>query len=359
MSNDKPNKNTIFDDEEFERLQADFNNLKTSAGSIFNAVYTASNKKVAAAIQERQEKWDAMKQAEEEKSKREDYNYPPVYETREKRRHRWGCHRKSEKPEPAAAPSIIPQVFTPVTDAIESFSGFGFDDFFEQFAGLTQQGKTPFGYYSRLQPSTRYYSDCITKQGLSVYDTKGNWQCLFPNSEVPVLILSHKQDYYPNEILTKEDFEKVAVRGKDGVYDLGAHGIYFKNFDNLMNWKVHMNEISKSNKIESNRIDDIAESKRRADIAESKRYVDVAKSRDSINSVATPSERIVSTSVESHYTTNPKTNEAEWNEVRTKFFDDGTSFTQTVNKKKPVGSNTWVDVNSETSDLKGWFWRKH
>lgn len=210
-------------------------------------------------------------------------------------------------------------------------------DFFNVFGNSSS---TPFGIYSYQSPSTSEYNECLSKRGVSLWDSEGYWRCLFPNSEVPADLINYKQRQLAGQILTKEDFEEAAHRvpvGKDGAIDLGSHGVFFKQFNDLLNWKNTMYENVRRQREAS-----------RQQIRES----------FSRNSSADRHDRhVVSTSVESSTNTDSDAKEVVKSERRTEVFSDGTTQSRSVIKRKPFGAKQWATVE-ETSDegKNGWFW---
>lgn len=218
----------------------------------------------------------------------------------------------------------------------------GWGDFFGR-------GRSPFGH-SHKSPSIRSYNDCLTKNGESVWDSKGYWRCLFPNSEIPIGILKYKNEHYGDKILTKEDFEsavdeKYTTKPANGVYDLGEKGVFFKQFEDLMNWKTIMYQNAKNDR-----------RSRREEFSKSwgnYKTTDLTQSQD---------KQIVSSSVQSTYNTDSESKQVEMKEIRTDYFSDGTSVTKEITKSKPVDAPDWVTVvESEENNANtlngGWFWK--
>lgn len=218
-------------------------------------------------------------------------------------------------------------------------------DLFNVFG--TSGGRTPYGIYSYRGPSTREYNDCLRKDGTSVWDSEGYWRCLFPNSEVPARLLDYKKSHLAGQILTKEDFDDAVQEyppKDDGVFDLGAKGVFFKQYDQFLNWKNTMYEnVRKQREVSRRRI-------REAMISKEKLF-------DKLDSLDTPG--VVSSSVLSSMDSNFDTKEVVLRETKTEVFSDGTSTTKYVTKTKPFGAREWTVVNEEvlSDDSKnGWFW---
>ncbi|ODV79427.1 uncharacterized protein CANTADRAFT_30118, partial [Suhomyces tanzawaensis NRRL Y-17324] len=240
-------------------------------------------------------------------------------------------------------------------DTFEGFVGGPFGNwsgFHDNFHGSFRNGKTPFGYYSHKSPSIRSYNDCMTKNGESIWDSKGYWRCLFPNSEVPVEYLRYKNENFPERILTKEDFNSAiktaSAQEKDGVIDLGEKGTYFRRLEDLMNWKSIMYQNAREERA----------NRRRRFHKQNQKLDEVATSQPA--TLDTP-KQVVSSSLQSTYNMNSESKEVELNEIRTEYFSDGTLVTKTITKSKPLDAKDWVNVveNVEHGANKsngGWFW---
>lgn len=229
------------------------------------------------------------------------------------------------------------------------------------FEGSIKSGKTPFGYYSQKVPATRYYNDCLNKDGKSIWDSKGYWRCLFPNSEIPNEFLSYKKQYLPNEILTKEDFNDAERNGKsdiDGVIDLGSKGIFFNGFDVYLNWKNIMYENIKNEKLQRrNRL--LEQRKQTSEQLNDQRqpHHQQEQQPQALLQNVDSSREVVSSSIQTTYKSDD--HEVTLNEIRTEFYKDGTSMTKNIIKSKPIGADDWVNVNEKVEqgnqnfDVKG------
>ncbi|WPK24567.1 hypothetical protein PUMCH_001846 [Australozyma saopauloensis] len=216
--------------------------------------------------------------------------------------------------------------------------------------------ETPYGLYSHSTPTAREYNKCMNNNGLSLWDSRGTWRCLFPNSAVPPKFLDYKQANLANQLLTKEDFERASsnVRAdSSGAIDLGEKGIFFKQFDDLMRWKNIAFEAERQRREEARE-----ERKQRFQ----RRFE--RKSPETNLNIASASElprddKPISWSSGSTTTTDPETNQIIMTEHKTEYFPDGLSVTNTVTKKKAIGASTWETVEEKSQrgdDKKGWFW---
>lgn len=218
------------------------------------------------------------------------------------------------------------------------------------FAGLADDflggsaGSTPFGLFARNAPSAKAYDTCLEKQGTQVWDSQGWWRCLFPALAVPAEMLKFKKERFGSDIMTKEDLEHAATdAGVDpsaSKLDLGAKGIFFRHFEELLKWK------------RDNYTQYKAQQAQQLEQARQQRIEDTpSNEQDSF---------FRSSLVSSSYRTNPDTNMLEWHEKRSDTKSDGTTTTTVVTRERPVGSNDeWrvVDESTTTDHNKGWFWK--
>lgn len=210
----------------------------------------------------------------------------------------------------------------------------------------TSGGRTPFGIYSYKGPSTREYNDCLRKDGTSVWDSEGYWRCLFPNSEVPSRLLDYKKHQLAGQILTKEDFEEALQEYKpkdDGTIDLGPKGVFFKQFNDFLNWKNTMYENVRKQREDT-----------RKHIRES-----IISQKDGDQHSTPESRGVISSSVQSSMNSDCDTKEVVLRETRTEVYSDGTAVTKHITKTKPFGARDWATVNEsvqQDDNKNGWFW---
>lgn len=221
------------------------------------------------------------------------------------------------------------------------------NDLWSQFPGMSgfSKGKTPFGYYAYKGPGIRTYNDCLEKNGKSIWDDKGYWRCLFPNSEVPVEMLNYKKEHLSNDILTKEDFMnamKDASVQQGQPIDLKEKGTFFNTFEDFLNWKNNKYKEAQAKKLE-----------------QQKKWQEERKQQLISQNIDPATRFVVSSSVKSNMYTDSETNETRLVEVREECFDDGTCTTTKITKLKPFGSSEWAKVEEESSNdkSKGWFWK--
>lgn len=201
-------------------------------------------------------------------------------------------------------------------------------------------GRSPYGLSSYGIPSTRQYNDCLRKDGLSLWDSKGYWRCLFPNLEVPVHLLNYKTAHLGDQILTKDDFDAAPKTVDRNTFDLGPKGLFFSQYNDYLDWKNSGYEAARTRREQARekaKAKRAAWMQRRAELLES----DI--------------KTVVSSSVQSSM--NSDGNETVLKEVRTDVFADGSSVTKNITKTKPVGATDWVNVTEDTQTGKsGWFW---
>lgn len=199
-------------------------------------------------------------------------------------------------------------------------------------------GRSPFGISSYGVPSVRQYNDCLRKDGRALWDSKGYWRCLFPNSEVPVHLLDYKKAHLSDQILTKDDFDAAPKTQEGSTFDLGPKGLFFAQYNDYLNWKNSAYE----------------EARVRRELAREKARAERAAWR-SHRAAESDAKTVVSSSVQSSMTTD--SNETVLKEVRNEVFADGTSVTRNITKTKPLGAADWASVTEDTQEGKGgWFW---
>lgn len=95
---------------------------------------------------------------------------------------------------------------------------------------VVRQGIT--GLYNYRTPSEKQFTECSNIGGLSVWNTKGWWRCLFPEKEVRERLADQKQKL--QYVLTKEKVEG----DRDHKY-----GLFFPEYTGYLTWKSHMNQL--------------------------------------------------------------------------------------------------------------------
>ena len=209
-------------------------------------------------------------------------------------------------------------------DDVDPWVRQAFKKFSDLFLGNSVQGKTPFGFYSKVNPGVKAYDECKVKKGASVWDDYGYWRCLFPNSAISPEVLKIKDQVYKDEILTKDDLIQACKTDnkdpKSDEIDLGARGYWFTLYKSLLDWKdekykKHQSEAEASNRKWHNKEGD-----------------DV----------------VISQCSHSKYEPVPKTDKIRWTEVTTDTLADGTTKKVTTIKERPIGQNppTWTPVDS-------------
>ncbi|VEU20084.1 DEKNAAC100550 [Brettanomyces naardenensis] len=106
--------------------------------------------------------------------------------------------------------------------------------FFKTFKSLYGSESRPDGYVTYPIPSVELYSNCKKMNGLAAWDTHGYWHCLFPRANIPEEALSDP------DTISREDVE--------ADLDHKKYGVFFENFNDLMDWKVKMRDLMKEKK---------------------------------------------------------------------------------------------------------------
>lgn len=95
---------------------------------------------------------------------------------------------------------------------------------------VVRQGIT--GFYNYRTPTELQFTECNKVGGLSVWNTKGWWRCLFPEKEVSKRLAEQSQDV--QYVLTREKVEN------DRGHKLG---LFFPEYTGFLTWKSHMNQL--------------------------------------------------------------------------------------------------------------------
>lgn len=348
------NNEATTDNSDYDKVRNDAYEFANSFGTLAKSMFDYSANSMRSwhdmADEWHEKNWDKLEseisRAQDEGRRKLDEFFPPPYELRDEN------NRFNSKSTTDIAKDTG---FVPFRGFFQS--AFGKEG--EEFMGGFSRGKTPFGYFSFGNPSTRAYNDCLDKQGQSVWDSNGYWRCLFPQREVEVKYLNYKDRYLPGQILTKEDLEKAAadegISLKDSSpIDLGDKGKFFTKFDDFLNWKNIMYENVKRDK----------QQRRNQWIAQREKYLNENKQQQQTVEKSNEPPVIVSSSTQSTYNSNSETNQVELNEVKTEYFSDGSTVTKNITKTKPFGAVSWDTVkedivkgDSKEERSSGWFWR--
>ncbi|QLQ78480.1 hypothetical protein HG537_0A07270 [Torulaspora globosa] len=100
---------------------------------------------------------------------------------------------------------------------------------------IVAQGVT--GLFNYRTPTELQFTECNQVGGLSVWNTKGWWRCLFPEKEVSKRLADQK-DQLPY-VLTKEKVENDHTH---------KFGLFFPEYTGYLTWKTHMNQLIREKK---------------------------------------------------------------------------------------------------------------
>lgn len=95
---------------------------------------------------------------------------------------------------------------------------------------VVRQGIT--GLYNYRTPTELQFTECNKVGGLSVWNTKGWWRCLFPEKEVSERLADQKDKL--QYVLTKEKVESDSKH---------KFGLFFPEYTGFLTWKSHMNQL--------------------------------------------------------------------------------------------------------------------
>ncbi|CAH2350274.1 hypothetical protein CLIB1423_01S06392 [[Candida] railenensis] len=365
----------LFTKDQFDKMQAKSQDFVTKVKDQADALYRKKIDEAQSSIKSAID--DAEKTIEYGRNEVDQY-FPRPYQSRDPDTLKWESKKQNKS-----------QWFDQDEPADSLFGGPGFGPGFGHFFSRRCE-QTPFGYTCR-SPSRKIYRDCTDKDGLKVWDSQGQWRCLFPNAEVEPSFLRIKNEKFPDKVLTKEDF-LTAVKNVSnnanstdinstnsvGIYNLGSKGTFFNQFSDYLDWRrSNWRESRKGHCSRSkwgSRWDDNSDGTPEKVLAGQADSATPSKLTPSSNSDykfdSSPS--VVSFSSVSSYETNINSKEVVLTETRTESYNDGTSSTKNVYKRKPIGANEWATVEEYSSgknqepreilssnisnDRKGWFW---
>ncbi|SCU80934.1 LAFA_0C01860g1_1 [Lachancea sp. 'fantastica'] len=199
---------------------------------------------------------------------------------------------------------------------------------------FTQEGTT--GLYGYKTPSDKQYTNCKQLEGLSVWDSRGWWRCLFPEKVVG----SNLNPDQMRGVLTREKVEQ------DKKHSLG---LFFTEYSSYLSWRADVLRL--------------AENKRQSSLAKTER-------REALENISTTPEdlmdratgrNVVGTSEYVTYNNTPEGLE-KVKEVKT-FFDDGTVRLRSEKQRTDAEGRSHVDsfeklLSNDDHAKDGWFWRK-
>ena len=104
--------------------------------------------------------------------------------------------------------------------------------FFNTVRSLYGSVSRPNGFVTYPIPSVDLYSKCKKMDGLSAWDSRGYWHCIFPRAKIPEEAANNPEGY------SKEDVEDD--------FDHKKYGVFFTNFNDLMDWQAKMWEMART-----------------------------------------------------------------------------------------------------------------
>lgn len=176
---------------------------------------------------------------------------------------------------------------------------------------VVKQGVT--GLFNYRTPTEPQFTECNEVGGLSVWNTKGWWRCLFPEKEVSKRLADQKDKL--QYILTKEKVEKDRTH---------KYGLFFPEYTGYLTWKSHMSQLMREKK------------KKQALALEEKSIPSTPEDFmvETVSSGSDKDKKIVGTSEYVTYTYTPEGR----NEVKKSktYYDNGTVLVKCQNKMTPA-----------------------
>lgn len=205
------------------------------------------------------------------------------------------------------------------------------DDVNELIGGITKgfgEERLTTGLKAYPTPTAKLYQKCIDKDGLSVWDDKGWWRCLFPRATLD-----------GEHVLSKEDVLED---------NSNKFGLFFKDYTGFLDWKSQMKKLVKQR-------DEEQQLARQRDSIESI-YNDYAK--DS-NFGSSAGDDLISSSKSVYFKTLPNGDGEEITEISNVFRDgksENKKFKRLIPKDGAPASVEDLSDAKNDSKLSGWIW---
>ncbi|AMD19298.1 HBR397Wp [Eremothecium sinecaudum] len=204
--------------------------------------------------------------------------------------------------------------------------------------------------YRYTMPTDEQFSRCKDLKGLSVWDTKGWWRCLFPESVVR------------RNIGTDEDLSKILTREKVENDRSHKFGLFFPDYSGYLSWRSHMLRLTKEKQQREQQ-----ERQKRENLLSSTPSTPedlMAWNHDSSVSSADARGKVMGTSKYSTFNSTDRGQE-QIVESRT-YFEDGSVAIHSEKKIVPYdGSEPIYETRNEVvgregqdATKDGWFWKK-
>ncbi|ODV61646.1 Mpm1p ASCRUDRAFT_24161, partial [Ascoidea rubescens DSM 1968] len=205
--------------------------------------------------------------------------------------------------------------------------------FFKRF----KEGGNNLGLWAYPIPSTNIYNVCKEKSGLSVWDEKGVWRCLFPKAIIPETEFA----------VSKEDV-------LSNTYDNNKYK-FFQDYTKYLDWRLHMAEVDKQER-EKRRLE--AQTKFKEFYGLDKNSNSSIEKTD-INKINESGKKVVGSSSSFSSTTKEDGSIENFTKIE-KWFEDGTSEIKETRKVIPNdGSEPQIFENTKKLPSKNshsWFW---
>lgn len=191
--------------------------------------------------------------------------------------------------------------------------------------GNFQDGRSSSGLKSYPVPDTTDYKKCVNNDGLSVWDDKGWWRCLFPRAKIPAR----------SDELSREEIESDSAN---------KFGLFFKDYNSLMDWRLQVKRAVE----ESDR-------EKRLEI-EAKNVQDVW---DAHNKDSDFDDRndVIRTSKSVNFRTLENGDSEEFTEIH-KVYSDGRKETRKFKKVFPADGREPVVEDITNDKNSGWIWNR-
>lgn len=183
------------------------------------------------------------------------------------------------------------------------------------------------GLYNYRTPTELQFTECNEVGGLSVWNTKGWWRCLFPEKVISERLAGQKDQL--QNILTREKVENDSNH---------KFGLFFPDYTGYLTWKSHMNQL-----IRDKREKKLALKNSEPTFSTPEDFM--METSSFADSVDNKDRKVVGTSEHVTYTYTPE-GQKEVKQTKT-YYDNGTVLVKSENKLTPADNS---EPKYETSE---------
>ncbi|AEY96827.1 FAEL158Wp [Eremothecium gossypii FDAG1] len=206
------------------------------------------------------------------------------------------------------------------------------------------------GLYSYKMPTDSQFMKCQEVRGLSVWDTRGWWRCLFPKAVVEKSLPAGQEA----GVLTREQVEQDREH---------RHGLFFPEYTGYLSWRSHMLSLARQRREQEEKNRAARERKALPAVGTNAPEDVMSWTQQVAERTPASAANVVGTS---KYTTYSYTDRGHEHITESKtYYDDGTVAINSEKKITPVDGSepVYETINQvvnrdDESSKDGWFWRK-